>query len=229
MSALAAFGSTLSSVNLVFGPFTLDVATRRLLHDQREIHLSPKAFELLRLLAEERERAISKDELHRAIWPSTHVVESNLAGLVVELRRALGDRANRPVWIRTVPRFGYRFVGPAQDEHEGRPMSVATGTGWLVWDTRQIALHHGMNVVGRGCDAAVWIDAAGVSRHHACIRLGDGTATIEDLGSKNGTFLGGRRVSETAILHDGDQIRLGSVVVAFRLPVDSVTETEARL
>src|SRR5207248_8933473 len=97
---------------------------------------------------------------------------------------------------------------------------------WLIWETRQVALAQGDNIVGRGVDASVWIDAPGVSRHHARIVVRRGEAMLEDLGSKNGTYVGGRRVTGPHRLADGDQVRLGSVVMTFRIPrVPGVTET----
>jgi pSer/pThr/pTyr-binding forkhead associated (FHA) protein len=73
----------------------------------------------------------------------------------------------------------------------------------------------------------VWIDAPGVSRHHAKIVLEPSGAAVEDLGSKNGTYVGGRRITSSLALNDGDRIRLGSVVVTFRIPPPAgSTETQ---
>ena len=99
---------------------------------------------------------------------------------------------------------------------------------WLMLDSRQVALSEGEAILGRAPDASVWIDAPGVSRHHARIRIAGAQATIEDLGSKNGTFLAGRRVSQPSPLGDGDEIRLGSVVATFRIPPPARTTTTLR-
>ena len=69
---------------------------------------------------------------------------------------------------------------------------------------------------GSGCRDS--IDLAGVSRRHACIRIDGHQASVKDLGSKNGTFLNGQPVREAVPLVDGDRIRLGSVVITFRIP-----------
>ena len=69
-----------------------------------------KRFELLLLLVQQRSRALSKSELQESLWPSTFVGETNLATLVAEIRRALGDSAQEATFVRTVHRFGYRFV-----------------------------------------------------------------------------------------------------------------------
>jgi DNA-binding winged helix-turn-helix (wHTH) protein len=201
-----------------FGEFAVDVRTRRLLRSEQELHLSPKAFELLVTLIENRAQALSKMELQQKLWPSTYVLETNLAGLIAEIRHVLGDPADDPLYIRTMHRFGYWFVGTVSEQGAGAGAIPAHTTYWVLWETRQIPLNPGDNILGRAPDAAVWIDAPGVSRHHARICLEGDHATLEDLGSKNGTYLGGQLVAAASALSDGDQIRLGSVVVTFRIP-----------
>lgn len=208
-----------------FGRFVLDSGTRQLLLDGDEIHVSPKAFELLTILVGNRPRAVSKVELQERLWPSTYVEETNLAGLVAEIRRALRDSATRPIFVRTVYRFGYRFVGDVESDAPAR----AAGPGprpYLVLENREAMLLEGSNVIGRAPDATVQSDAAGVSRHHARILVSTGEATLEDLGSKNGTYLRGERIT-SARLSDGDEIRLGTVRLTFRVklppgPTDTV-------
>ena len=210
-----------------FGDFTFDYETRQLLHGHDEIHLSPKAFELLGILIVSRPRAVSKTELLERLWPETFVEETNLAGLVAEIRRALDDSATRPTFLRTVYRFGYRFVG---DVIEAAPVSQAKGPGarmCLVVEKRQVALLEGVNVIGRAPDATIQFDVTGVSRHHARILVSKGEATLEDLGSKNGTFVGRTRVT-SARLSDGDEIRLGQLTMTFRVEApQGPTETVA--
>ena len=201
-----------------FDEFRLDTQTHRLLREEEEIHLSPKAFDLLVLLVENRSRAMSKADLQEKLWPTTYVVETNLAGLIAEVRRALGDSAERPRYIRTVQRFGYWFIASDRSRSAPQDTLIPPVRYWVVWDTRQVALCEGENILGRAPDASVWIEAPGVSRHHARIRLEGRDATLEDLGSKNGTYVRGHRVTAPSLLSDGDQIRLGSVVITFRIP-----------
>jgi DNA-binding winged helix-turn-helix (wHTH) protein len=201
-----------------FGEFTLDVRTRRLLHGEQELHLSPKAFALLTMLVENRAQAMSKADLQQNLWPTTYVLETNLAGLVAEIRHVLEDSADEPRFIRTVQRFGYWFVGDVLEQGTQVGDATAPTRYWLLWDTRQIPLNQGENVLGRAPDAAVWIDAPGISRNHARVCLDGTAATVEDLGSKNGTYLNGNPVLAPAELKDGDQIRLGSVLMTFRIP-----------
>jgi DNA-binding winged helix-turn-helix (wHTH) protein len=210
-----------------FGEFALESATRRLLRGDREIRLSPKAFDLLLFLVANSSRALPKADLHQQLCPSTFVVDTTLAGLIAEVRQALGDSAEEPRYVRTMHRFGYWFVGDVREEGvpDGRLPAVRC---WLFWDSRQIALIEGDNLIGRAQDAAVWVDARGISRHHARIRLDGQVATIEDLGSKNGTYVAGQPVTAPMRLADGDEIRLGSVVLTFRVPPPAfATDTAA--
>ena len=201
-----------------FDRFTLDSRTRQLLRDGEEVRLSPKAFDLLLALVENRSRAMSRGELHERLWPSTYVLDTNLASLIAEIRRGLGDTADDPTFVRTMHRFGYWFIASVHEAGvEEQPVTPRVKY-WLVWETRQIPLADGVNVLGRAPDAGVWIDALGVSRNHARITVVGQDAMVEDLGSKNGTFLRGERIAAPFRLADGDQIRLGSVVVTFRIP-----------
>lgn len=223
--------ATAATVTYTFGPFTLDPRTRQLLRGQDEIHLSPKAFDLLQFLIEDRARTVPRAELHQRLWPETFVLETNLAGLVAEIRRALDDSADDPRYLRTMHRVGYWFIGSVADTNAGVKPAVVPATAvryWLIWESRQVALGDGENVIGRAPDASVWIDAAGVSRYHARI-VATGAPTIEDLGSKNGTFLRGQPITAPQPLADGDEIRLGSVVITFRIPPPAgATETAER-
>ena len=200
-----------------FGDLTLDVDTRQLLRDNREVRVSPKAFELLKILVDERPRAIAKNELIERLWPDTYVAETNLASLVAELREATGDRADEPRFIRTVHRFGYAFNGAVAESGSAVTARPPLGS-WLIVDGRQILLNEGETLIGREPEAAVWLDSSTISRRHARITISAYRATLEDLASKNGTELRGERLTGPADLIDGDEIRVGSVVVTFRMP-----------
>lgn len=192
-----------------FGDFTLDVDTRRLRRHDQELHLTPKAFDLLQLLIDNRDRALPKTELQQKIWPSTFVEETNLASLVAEIRRALSGSP----WIRTVYGFGYQFTGDVAINVSPSERS----TLWLTVERRQIPLMEGANVIGRAPDAAIPLDSPGISRYHARITVARGEATLEDVGSKNGTQLNGHRITTATRLADGDEIRIGAVTLIFRI------------
>lgn len=203
-------------MKLRLGDVIFDADTRQLLRGGGEVRVSPKAFELLRILIAQRPRAFSKTELHESLWPATFVSDANLASLVAELREALGDNAREPRFIRTAHRFGYSFCGEAVAE----PLSSATADGasfcWLVSAGRRFPLRQGENVLGRDEDG-ISIDSPTVSRRHARLTVLGAEASIEDLGSKNGTFVRGEPVSSATPLVDGDEIRTGSIVFRFRM------------
>jgi DNA-binding winged helix-turn-helix (wHTH) protein len=208
-----------------FARFVVNAATRQLFGAGDELHLSPKAFDLLLLLIEERARAMSKVELQERLWPSTFVGETNLATLVAEIRRTLEDSAQEPQYVRTVHRFGYRFVADVA-EAVTSPASKADASMYLSLGDRRFFLGAGTSVIGRAPDAAIHIDAGGVSRQHARILVRGSEAQIEDLGSKNGTFVDGQPVNAPRILADGDEVRVGPVALTFRVdPGADVTET----
>lgn len=210
-----------------FGEFTFDTDSRLLRQGEAERHLSPKGFEFLRLLVENRPRALSKAELHERLWPSTFVSEATLSSLVAEVREALGEDARGGGFVRTVHRFGYAFQGLATELGLPRPQTAGDRVRcWIIWEFGQVALRDGDHLLGRDGDVAVWLESPTVSRHHARIRVSGADATIEDLGSKNGTQLRGASLTAAVPLADGDEILLGSVLVKFRRPgIGASTDT----
>lgn len=104
---------------LRFDRFTLDLARGCLREGAREIVLRPKAYEVLRYLAERADRLVSKDEIIAAVWPKIFVTDDSLVHCVTELRQVLGDREQKI--IRTVPRRGYRFVARVAAPRDGAP------------------------------------------------------------------------------------------------------------
>jgi len=216
-------------VRIRFGTFTLDLDARRLTQADREVRLTPKAFDLLALLASERPKALSKSELQQRLWADTFVVEANLSNLVAEIREALGDRARTPVFIRTAHGFGYSFCGEAMTLASQQDSGSTHPGCWLEWDGRRFPLATGENIVGRDPEVEVRFDSSTVSRRHARIVVTAGAATLEDFGSKNGTSRGVEPVSAPVPLVDGDTIRIGSVVATFHAPASSgSTETQVK-
>lgn len=193
-------------MRLSLGAVTLDTDRRQIFVGNEPLHVSAKAFQLLELLAENRPRALSKDELQQALWPDTFVSDTSLTTLVNELRAGLGESAREPRLIRTVHGYGYAL------EVQGAAASGAR----LVWGAIEVPLYEGENVLGRDPGPRGAIPDASVSRRHARLTLSGDTATLEDLGSKNGTFFGDRRLDAPAPLSDGDAIRLGLVTLVFR-------------
>jgi DNA-binding winged helix-turn-helix (wHTH) protein len=201
-----------------FGDFALDGGTRQLRRGDEERHLGPKAFELLELLLSQRPNVVTRERIRDRLWPGTFVSESTLATVVAELRAALDDDAKEPRFLRTVHRVGYAFCGAVTEEGAvGRARKPARERLYrLVLPDREVALRSGENLVGRVEDGTVWLDSATVSRRHARIVVEGDRVTLEDLGSKNGTFVGERRIESATPLADGDSFRVGRVQMTLR-------------
>jgi Tol biopolymer transport system component/DNA-binding winged helix-turn-helix (wHTH) protein len=101
-----------SAPRLQFGAVTLIPNERLVLKDGHAVPFTPKAFDLLVVLAENPGRLLTKDHLMQAVWPDTAVEESNLAYHIFAIRKALGENADADGYIETVPKHGYRFVAP---------------------------------------------------------------------------------------------------------------------
>jgi DNA-binding winged helix-turn-helix (wHTH) protein len=198
-----------------FGEFVLDLDARELRRRERPVPLSPKAFQLLEILVRSRPKALSKVALQEQLWPDTFVVEKNLVNLVAEIREALGDHAAHPRFIRTVHRFGYAFREDVTTPAGRQPRRQHVRFR-LIWKHGRAGIGEGEHVLGRDPDLELFLDAPGVSRRHAVSRIFGGAATVEDLGSKNGTFIADRRIESATPLADGDVIRVGPVLVTFK-------------
>jgi DNA-binding winged helix-turn-helix (wHTH) protein len=201
-----------------FGECVLDSDTRQLFVRGEAVHLSPRAFLFLELLLENRPRALSKSEIHDRLWPGTFVSDGTLATLLVEVRSATGDSARESRFVRTVHRYGYAFSGNAENLRES--VSAVAGQRLvyrLLWGNREVALGPGVNLLGRDDDAVVWIDDALVSRRHARIVIDEKGAVLEDLGSKNGTYLRGKRIEAPRRLADEDEVTIGPASMIFRV------------
>ena len=124
-----------------FDEFTLDVQERRLLRGAEVVRLSPKAYDVLVALVQQRGRLVTKDELLRRVWPESFVEEGGLTVHVSALRKALGEDAHRPIYIETVARSGYRFIAAVTCDlaHE-KPLTPSA-------ITRPVELYE---LVGRG-------------------------------------------------------------------------------
>jgi DNA-binding winged helix-turn-helix (wHTH) protein len=192
-----------------FADCVLDTGKRELLRDGTRVDLTPKAFALLQALVDSHPAAMSKGDLYELLWPGVFVETGNLHTLVAEIRSAVGDDGRQI--IRTVHRFGYAL---AADVFTDEAASAV-----LVIGERQLPLRDGENIIGRD-----FIGAPDVSRRHARISVKGQSVSIEDLGSKNGTWVGGKRI-ESAKLDDGDEIILGRTRAVLRLVRNETTVT----
>jgi DNA-binding winged helix-turn-helix (wHTH) protein len=215
-------------VRIRFGQFTVDSETRQLFRNLEEIHVSPKAFDLLCTLIARRPGVVTKQDLFGRIWPNTFVAEANLNVLVGEVRRAIADDPRAPRFIRTAHGVGYAFCGEATEiETAGPPEGARPTRFWLEGKDRIYVLATGETTIGRDPQCAVWLNDSSVSRRHARIRITGvaGRVILEDLDSTNGTFIGGDRVETPTPLTDGNRLRAGSVELTFRAGAERLPVT----
>ena len=199
---------------LRFGAFTFDARRRELRRDGRLLPLSPKAFRLLEMLTEARPDPVAHETLYRRLWPDVVVEPGNLHGLVSEIRSALDDGDHAVV--RTVHRVGYAFAGVGVVEETAR-FSILLGD-------EEIPLRSGENGIGRDPRDTIVIHSPEVSRHHARLIVTGSGITLEDLGSKNGTYVGTRRVTDPVEVAPGDEILIGTIRLRL-VQIDALTTT----
>lgn len=217
-----------------FGSFVFDSGSRELVQQpsraaaaSHPIHLSPKAFDVLEILVARRPNVVYKEMLLGEVWPGKVVEEANLAIVIGEIRKALGDDPKAPAIVLTVPRRGYRFAATCEPANAAGTFAGENGSGeaqagvqlvrsWLTWNDKTLPLHHGENYVGRHPACTIWINAASVSRNHARIVATADTVLIEDRGSRNGTFVDGKKITAPHVLVDGSTVTFGSEVATFR-------------
>lgn len=210
-----------------FGSCRLDVGQRLLVRDGRAVHVSPKAFDLLRHLMDHRPDVVSKEQLLEAIWPGIFVAEVNLSVLVAELRAALGDAAREPRIIKTHHGIGYSFVASVSEvERQGRPAgpSCILSIGGV-----RFHLVQGTSIVGRDALCEVHLPDPSVSRRHARIEVEGTVVTLVDLQSKNGTRVGREPIDRPTVVRDGSFITFGSVDAALSIVGGSSPSTDTAL
>ena len=214
-----------------FSNCCLDLSARRLFRGGEEVHLSPKAFALLQTLVDARPRALAKSDLLEQVWPSVFVSEASLARVVSEIRTGIGDDAPEARMVRTVHGYGYAFAADAVEDltmgPPGRP--TRRPVGWLSSGAKEFALWEGEQIAGRDQTADLWLESPKVSRQHARISIRGTVTRIEDLGSKNGTFVRGERIRRSTVVSPGDEVRIGPFALVFSLAsVFGQTETQVQ-
>ena len=192
-----------------FGEFEFDSGARRLTRRGAIAGLTPKAAILLEALIAAAPEPVTKELLYERLWSGVTVEQGNLHNLISELRAALSDNDHRI--ITTVHRKGYAFAAPLRRE-------PVRGSRLQIGD-EAIALAEGENIIGRELTGT-----PDVSRHHARIDVDGSRLSIEDLGSKNGTFVNGERIRNRVALKEGDQIVFGRTKAVVRT-IDAASPT----
>ena len=156
-----------------FGPFRLDVDAEILFRGAQPIVLGQRAVALLRLLLEQAASPVSKEALFEAAWPGLAIEDSNLTVQIAALRRVFDESGGGANWIETMPRRGYRYVGPAVAA--GNALAAASSpTSLLVLpDKPSVAVLPFTNLSGDPqqeyfADGMVEDIIAGLSRSNGC-------------------------------------------------------------
>lgn len=145
-----------------------------------------------------------------AVWATRYVSDSVLTRAIAEIRRALGDSPASPRYLETVTKRGYRVVATVTP-CPADALTQAQSSLALTLGDRTVRLAEGETVIGRDRAATVRLESPQVSRRHARVVVHAGSAILEDLGSRNGTFLNGARLTRPAPLADGDLIVVGDI------------------
>ena len=218
------------SATFRFGEFELDVAAYTLQRRGQRIKLEKIPMEVLVLLVRRPGILVNRAEIQAALWGSDVFVEHDSAinTAVRKIRRALGDDAEHPRFLETVVGKGYRFIAPlepkgADPSLEGSDVDPGAESSGrlhrrrpnylLTRGKREFVLEKGENLLGRDPEARVYVDHPSVSRRHARISIGSTSAVLEDLKSRNGTFLDGRRIETPTEIHHGAIIGLGPITL----------------
>jgi DNA-binding winged helix-turn-helix (wHTH) protein len=201
-------------MDLAFADCILSLTSRQLLRGGAAVPLEPKMFTLLEVLIERRPAVVTYNELDELLWPQVYVARTSLTRLISELRNLLGDSPSDSRIIRTVYKTGYAFTAAVTTPGKPRPTAASFS---LLSNDQILPLVEGENIAGRGAECAVVVDATTVSRRHARITVSLGVATLEDLGSTNGTFVNNAAISSPTCLKDGDEIALGKAVLKLRM------------
>ncbi len=214
-----------------FGVFELDLQTGELHRKGVKAALQEQPFRVLAMLVMQPGELVTRDALRRAVWPDAVFVDFDhgLNKAVAKIRDALGDLAESPRYVETLERRGYRFIAPVEVVVPRVAPALSGGdqpvVARLSWNGQSRPLAAGEYVIGRDPSAAIWIESSLVSRRHARIVVSESSVTIEDLGSRNGTFVNGRRLDALSPLASGDEVRIGPdrLVVFTASAIDSTS------
>ena len=204
-----------------FADFELDLAAYSLRQRGERVSLEKLPMEVLILLVRHAGALVGRREIQAALWQPGVFVDHDAAinTAIRKIRQALSDNVERPRFVETVVGKGYRFIARTDEPQPESPIDHDDGRrfpGYLVMRGRhEFVLESGDNLLGRDPAAQVYVNHTSVSRQHARISIRSERATLEDLKSRNGTFLDGRKIHSPTDLHHGAIIGLGPITFTF--------------
>jgi DNA-binding winged helix-turn-helix (wHTH) protein len=216
------------AVCIKFAEFELDLGAYVLRRPEGPLRLERLPMEVLILLVQRAGTLVQRSEI-QALWgPDVYLEHDSAINTAVrKIRRTLGDDAENPRFVETIVGKGYRFI--ARVESEGSPHAQSSANHrrsparWprvfpshsVTRGNQEFILEAGETVFGRDPTAGVYVDHPSVSRRHARLSIGSRGAVLEDLKSRNGTFVNGRRIDGPTQLDHGALIGLGPITLTF--------------
>jgi DNA-binding winged helix-turn-helix (wHTH) protein/Tol biopolymer transport system component len=190
--------SPIGPATVKFGPFTLDLETRKLRRGDEPIYLPSRALGALAYLIEHRDRLVDREEIIAAVWHDVAVTDDSLIHAVSVIRRALGDDPAHASFIETIPRRGYRFVGTIESVEPAAPVpGVLPEVAASLSSPREPHLlsRHWRPVIGLGIVA--FVAAAIVAGRNAVTDGRNGVASthLEQIAPPGTTIVSGGAVS----------------------------------
>jgi DNA-binding winged helix-turn-helix (wHTH) protein len=213
------------------GPWLVEPKLNRISDSDTSLQVDLRVMQLLVFLASRAGEVVSRYEILDAVWDTHFVADNTLTRAIAEIRRTLGDDPRHPTSIETIPKRGYRLIAPVTPL-EAAPSESAEGLPRfrLVGSAGEFELHEGDNLIGREPGLEVTIASSNASRRHARIVIEGERAVLEDLGSKNGTFVGDAQLTEPTELSHGAEIRIGRKAAVLRFLADAdQTRTDSSL
>ena len=200
-----------------FGEFELDVAAFSLRRAGERLKLEKIPMEVLILLVSHRGALVGRKDIRQSLWGPRVFIEHDSAinTAIRKIRHALDDDADMPRFVETVVGKGYRFIAAVGRRSPPDSRAPVFHSHSVLRGKREFVLESGDNLLGRDPGAQVCVDHPSVSRRHARIVLRSGRATLEDLKSRNGTFVNGLRLDAPTELGHGAVIGLGPITLTF--------------
>lgn len=206
-----------------FGPFSLDADAQILFHGDKPTILGQRAVALLRSLLERAGAPISKDELIETAWPGLAVEDSNLTVQIAAVRRVFEETASSAHWIETLPRRGYRYVGPVvATSHQRTARNEQTSPVLALPDRPSVAVLPFANLSGDPdqdyfADGMVEDIIAGLSRIKWLFVIArDSSFTYKKDAAdprRIGRELGVRYLLQGSLRKDGNRVRIAAQVI----------------
>jgi DNA-binding winged helix-turn-helix (wHTH) protein/tetratricopeptide (TPR) repeat protein len=201
-----------------FGEFRIEAGKRLLLRGGALVALTPKAFDTLLHLIQNRQRVVEKDELMQAIWPDTSVEENNLNQNISTLRRVLGESRGENRYIATIPGKGYRFIadvegggapsGPVQAAPERVTLAVLPFEN-LSSDREREYLADGLTEETIAALGQIDPEHLGVIGRTSVMTYKKATKTLGEIGSE----LGASHLVESTLRGEGGRFRVTSKLI----------------